>query len=140
MIVALPRGAHYVSGTAGRRVRLADGRVVTKHAADTLSAEQRYGTGNLRQVRRERQALRREIGRTSDPYTQEVRDALAAGRNRREVEDAALAVRLEAKRHHAAGRRVSQYQDRSPDGPLARYLTSIGRRPVGADYPVGDTP
>ena len=133
--MALPRGAHYVRGSGGLRIRLESGEIVTKHRADTIDARQRFGARSIRELRAARREFPAQMRRRP-----EIPRAIARGRSEQEIRDTAAQMQIEAKHIRETGRNVTTWQDKSPDGPLARYLTAIGRRPVGADYPVGDTP
>jgi hypothetical protein len=55
-------GAHYLPGS-GTRVRLADGRVVSKYQAEALNRERLHGTRSERAVRRQRAEAKANMAR-----------------------------------------------------------------------------
>lgn len=128
----IPHDAHYVPGTNRHQVRLNNGETVTRASAENMFARERGYRSNYQ---------RREAFRTMQPSEKNMREAERNGvgdtprerrENAREAED-----RLRA--NYANANNDYRQLDKSPDGPLAKYLESIGRRRIGADYAVGET-
>lgn len=122
----------YVPGSGRHQVRLNNGDIVSRATAENMFARERGYTGNYQ---------RRQAFQTMKPSEKNLRDAERNGigdtprerrENAREAED-----RLRA--NYANANNDYRQLDKSPNGPLAKYLESIGRRQVGADYAVGET-
>lgn len=113
----IPDGAKYVKENKNR-VSLPDGVVVTRHEAETLGAKE-AGFSTLREYRDHVKNLK-----NSGRYQTFVADAKNMGMNRRTLI-----------KHMA---RVN-WADNRPNGSKAKFLVTIGRRPKGSDYVVGQS-
>jgi hypothetical protein len=129
----IPKDAHYVPGTSRHQVRLSDGDIVTRSAAENMFAQERGYTGNYQR----RKAFRNQpLSRTNLKDAERKGPADTVRERREEYKEAEDRLRA------AYANSDNKYDrlDKSPNGPLAKYLESIGRRSAGADYAVGETP
>jgi hypothetical protein len=120
----IPSGSHYTDRSR-HTVRLADGRTVPRATAENMHARGLGYRGNY-----ERRQAYRDIGgagkareissRASDP-------------------DAAIRAYRDLQRDYRDNGNDYRQIDRSPDGPLANYLRSIGRK-TDTVYYVGESP
>jgi hypothetical protein len=123
----IPAGSHYVPGSDRHIVRLPSGETVSRARAESMYAQERGYRSNY-----ERKTAFRTM-KQSAKYEQERAAAPVSGR---EYDEARARLAAEYKREG------NDYQaiDKSPNGPLAKYLVAIGRRSETADYRVGDSP
>lgn len=143
--MALPEGASYVPGTDRSFARLGSGEVVKRQTAENMYASslgvpgvsneyQRKKLMSFRKTEQGRSALESNNtakGREANKALKEAGDPRA--RSDKSFDALALALARDHAEHGSD-------MDRSPDGPLAQYLVAIGRRNLGADYSVGETP
>jgi hypothetical protein len=109
-------------------VRLSDGSVVTRATAENMYAQTSQGGGFTSQYAR-RQAYRNPTFRAAKErraYQANRAAAEQAGTSPKEFE--ALTAKLYA-----------NPEDKSPDGPLAQWLTATGRRSANDTASVGET-
>lgn len=126
----IPRDSHYVPGTNRHSVRLSNGQTVSRSTAENIYARSAGFGGNYER----KQGYRAAKGSRAFNETKE--QAKARGTSEREFTEAAARLQAEYKRNDNKYDRI----DKSPNGALAKYLTSIGRRSATADYAVGDSP
>jgi hypothetical protein len=131
----LPEGSRYTSPNR-HNVRLTDGRIVTRAQAENIYAESRGFRNNY-----ERKVSFRGM-KEARRYDADFRDARQnlerRGRTitRQQYNDARARLQAEYIRNGNSWRDV----DKSPDGPLAKYLEETGRRSERAEYDVGESP
>lgn len=123
----IPRDAHYVPGSNRHIVRLADDSTVTRATAENLFARERGYRSNYQ---------RKRAFQKSPPNEKAMREAERKGIDRETAKEAEDRLRADYANNSYNYRNI----DKSPNGPLAKYLESIGRRSSGADYAVGDSP
>jgi hypothetical protein len=124
----IPSGSHYTDRSR-HNVRLASGRTVPRATAENMYARGLGYRGNY-----ERRQAYRDIGGAS-------RAREVSGRARDRGTDPDTAVR--AYRDYLRDLQRNDYNpnrvDKSPDGPLANYLRSIGQK-TDYTHTVGETP
>lgn len=113
--MAIPDGAHYVPGSMRRSVRLPDGSIVPRQAAENLTARTRGFTSEYSR----RLSFRHSKARKD--YQAGLQRAQSLGISRADYDNARALV-------HEDYRLNGNDMDKSPDGPLADYLKKIGRR------------
>lgn len=128
----IPRDSHYVPGTGRHTVRLGNGETVSRSTAENMFARERGYTGNYQR----RQAFR--IMGTSEENMRKA-EQKGIGDTPRERRENAKEAEDRLRANYANANHDYRQIDKSPNGPLAKYLESIGRRTVGADYAVGET-
>lgn len=128
----IPKGAHYTDRTR-HNVAMPDGRIVSRATAENEFARNAGFRTNY-ELKQASVTARGAGLFGSARYARDLAEAKARGTS--EPEFRALAAKLHAAPRDARGAPT----DRSPDGPLARFLTAIGRRSPRADYSVGETP
>lgn len=121
----------YEPGSNRHRVILNDGRRVSRAEAENIYAQSRGFRSNY-----ERRAAFR-AARESRSFDKDYREARQrTGITKTEYTEAYGKLRREYAAKDGDWRQI----DKSPDGALAQYLVSIGRRSAGADYTVGESP
>ena len=116
----IPRDSHYERGNKNR-VILSGGMRVTRGEAETVYARQ-LGFDSHREFKQHLKSLK---AKKPGVYSSMWRDAKSNGFKKREFEQYIAQI---------------DWSDNSPGGSKAAFLSSIGRRPSGADWNVGDTP
>ena len=126
----IPRDSHYVPGTNRHMVRLSNGQTVPRAMAENLYAR---SAGFRTNYERKQGFKKAKQSRNFDETKSQARQRGVSERDFTET-----AARLQAE-YTRVGNKYDQ-MDKSPDGALAKYLVSIGRRSETADYSVGDSP
>ena len=125
--VAIPSGARYVAGSGRTLVMLAGGTVVARAAAENLYARSQGYRSNYSR----RQAY--QASKAESTYQEGLETATANGYSAREYNE----MRARVSEDRAVNGRD---MDRTPGGPLAQYLTMIGRRTENDTWNVGESP
>ena len=120
----IPSGSHYTDSSR-RTVRLADGSMVSRSQAENMFARDRGYRSSYE--RRQTHRIAGGARRVRD-VTKGAPDPDQAARDYRELQ-----------RDYARNDNDYRNIDKSPDGPLARYLRSIGRK-TDTTYFVGESP
>lgn len=126
---------HYTDRTR-HRVRLNDGRVVTRSEAENIYARSR---GFRSQYERKRAYRGMKQARR---YQRDQDDARTNFRrqgrefSKRDYDEARARLQADYARHGNSWRDI----DKSPDGALAQYLVTQGKRSDTAQYAVGESP
>jgi len=123
----IPRDAHYVPGSNRHMVRLPDGSVVSRATAENQFARDRGYRGNYQ---------RRQAFQKMPPNEKSMQQAERNGMDREAAKEAEDRLRADYANNNFNYRNL----DKSPNGPLAKYLEAKGVRASGADYAVGDSP
>ena len=126
----LPKDAHYEPGTNRHSVRLGNGQIVSRATAENIRAQSAGFQSNYER----KQGFR--AAKQSRNFEATKEQAKAHGVSAREFTENAARLQAEYKR---TGNDYSRI-DKSPNGALAKYLVSIGRRSETADFAVGDSP
>jgi hypothetical protein len=109
---------------------LGDGRTVTRQTAENMHAKERGYTSDYER----RQAFKES--KAHGGYERDADRARGQGISTREFNERRAALYADYKRNDNNWRGI----DKSPNGPLAKYLVAMGRRSESADYAVGDSP
>jgi hypothetical protein len=127
--MAIPDDAHYTDRSR-HNVRLGDGRTVSRATAENIAAHNLGYRSNY-----ERRLSFRDFRHAKDS-DKLISQGERQGRTREDIIQAYGRLQADYRIHGNDYSRI----DRSHDGPLAQWLTAIGRRSSTDIHAVGETP